>query len=88
MAGIGTDKCRPRIHDLRHTAAVRRLYLWYCEGKNVQSLLPVLVTYLGHSSVSGTAIYLTTTAELLGQASARFEQCFSTDPADTQGDLQ
>jgi site-specific recombinase XerD len=88
MARIGTDKQRPRIHDLRHTAAVRRLDLWYREGKDVQSLLPVLVTYLGHSSVSGTAIYLTTTAELLVQASARFEQHFSTDPADRKGDLQ
>jgi site-specific recombinase XerD len=87
-AGIGTGHQRPRVHDLRHSAAVRRLYLWYLEGKNVQSLLPVLVTYLGHSNVSCTAVYLTTTAELLVQASARFEQHFSTDPADTKGDLE
>jgi integrase/recombinase XerD len=64
----------PRIHDLRHTAAVRRLYLWYREGKNVQTLLPVLSTFLGHSAVSGTAIYLTTTAELLAEANLRFER--------------
>lgn len=89
MAGIsrGFGRQRPRIHDLRHTAAVRRLYLWYHEGKNVQSLLPVLVTYLGHSSVSGTAIYLTTTAELLAEASRRFEQHFSTDASDRKGVL-
>jgi integrase len=75
---------QPRLHDLRHSAAVRRLYLWYREGKSVQALLPVLVTYLGHSSVRCTEVYLTATAELLDQASARFEQCFPLD-TDLQG---
>jgi site-specific recombinase XerD len=74
----------PRIHELRHTAAVRRLYLWYHEGKNVQALLPVLSTFLGHSSVSGTAIYLTTTAELLAEATLRFEKHLG-DPASKKG---
>lgn len=76
-AGLGRPSaggCRPRIHDLRHTAATRRLHLWYREGANVQALLPVLVTYLGHASVRGTATYLTSTAELLGEASARQER--------------
>jgi integrase/recombinase XerD len=81
MAGIELEaRFCPRIHDFRHTAAVRRLYLWYREGKNVQALLPVLVTYLGHTTVSGTAIYLTTTAELLAEASARFEKSFDLQP--------
>jgi site-specific recombinase XerD len=66
----------PRIHDLRHTAAVRRLHLWYKDGKNVQALLPALTTYLGHSCVGSTQIYLTATAELLAEASHRFEQHF------------
>lgn len=81
MAGVrgapGTPG--PRLHDLRHSAAVRRLYLWYREGKDVQALLPVLVTYLGHSAVRSTEIYLTATAELLDEASARFEQHFPLD---------
>lgn len=76
---------KPWIHDLRHSAAVRRLYLWYREGKNVQALLPALVTYLGHSSVASTTTYLTTTAELLGEASARFERAFDQDPDGNQG---
>ncbi len=81
MAGIEDPGAavKPRLHDLRHTAAVRRLHLWYREGKNVQALLPVLVTYLGHSSVSSTAIYLTTTGELLAEASARFEAAYPQD---------
>jgi len=78
MAGVrGPPGTRgPRIHDLRHTAAVRRLYLWYREGKDVQALLPVLVTYLGHSAVRYTEVYLTATSELLAQASERFEERF------------
>jgi site-specific recombinase XerD len=85
MAGIEAEARRiPRIHDLRHTAAVRRLFLWYREGKNVQALLPVLSTFLGHSAVSGTAIYLTTTAELLAEANLRFEKHFG-DPASKKG---
>lgn len=87
MAGIeGKVRPIPRIHDLRHTAAVRRLSLWYREGKNVPALLPVLSTFLGHSSVSGTAIYLTTTAELLAEANLRFEKYFG-DPACKKGGI-
>ncbi len=70
----------PRLHDIRHTAAVRRLYLWYCEGKDVNALLPVLMTYLGHSAVRCTETYLTATAELLEQASVRFQAHFPLDP--------
>ena len=64
----------PRIHDLRHTATVRRLYLWYREGKDVQALLPVLVTYLGHTRISSTDLYLTMTSELLDEAGKRSER--------------
>lgn len=87
IASIETDaQYRPRIHDLRHTAAVRRLYLWYREGKNVQALLPILATYLGHSALTGTAVYLTTTTELLAEASARFEKHFDVHTATKKGD--
>jgi integrase/recombinase XerD len=69
----------PRLHDLRHTAAVRRLYLWYREGKDVHALLPLLVTYLGHSHLSGTEIYLTMTWELLAEAGARYDRYLSAE---------
>ncbi|MBI5526910.1 MAG: hypothetical protein HY897_11300 [Deltaproteobacteria bacterium] len=36
--------------------------------------LPLLATYLGHIDVSGTQAYLTMTAELLAEASKRFER--------------
>jgi integrase len=62
----------PRYHDLRHTFAVRRLAGWYREGLDLQAMLPVLATYLGHAHYSDTAYYLTATAELLGLAADRF----------------
>ena len=62
----------PSIHDLRHTFAVRRLVAWYREGKDVQAMLPLLATYMGHVDYSNTAYYLTATAELLGLAAERY----------------
>ena len=63
---------QPRLHDLRHAAAVHRLTAWYREGKDVQRLLPLLSTYLGHIEIASTQLYLTTTPELLHEASKRF----------------
>ena len=56
-AGIlGTNGTRqsPRLHSFRHTFAVNRLTAWYREGADVQRLLPVLSTYLGHNNLAGT----------------------------------
>ncbi|MBY0545210.1 MAG: tyrosine-type recombinase/integrase [Gammaproteobacteria bacterium] len=65
---------QPRIHDLRHTFAVHRLTSWYVEKKDVQQLLPILSTYLGHQHLVHTSVYLTMTNDLLQEASVRFEQ--------------
>ena len=62
---------RPTFSSLRHTFAVHRLVAWYRAGANVQALLPVLATYMGHVHYSSTAYYLTATAELLGIAADR-----------------
>ena len=63
----------PSLHGMRHTFAVHRLTSWYRQGANVQRLLPVLSTYLGHVSLDGTRVYLSMTPELLQQASIRFD---------------
>ena len=65
---------QPRLHDFRATFAVRRLTTWYQQGADVQRLLPLLSTYLGHASVIATQVYLPMTPELLAEASARFER--------------
>ena len=62
----------PRLHDVRHTAAVHRVEAWYRDGKDVQRLLPQLATYLGHVSIASTQRYLQMTPQLLQQASQRF----------------
>jgi integrase/recombinase XerD len=69
----GGARRQPRLHDLRHTAAVHRLIAWYRGGADLHQLLPKLATYLGHVDLSATQRYLTLTPELLEQASLRFE---------------
>jgi integrase len=64
----------PRIHDLRHRFAVSTLLRWYRRGKNVDLLLPVLSTYLGHVFITGTYWYLTCTPELMEAAAKRLER--------------
>lgn len=78
-----TDPWQPRLHDLRHAFAVHRLITWYRTGTNVQAMLPLLATYLGHFNVSGTQTYLTMTPELLAEASHRFEGYASVTKEDT-----
>jgi len=63
----------PRIHDIRHTFACRRLLTWYEEGADVNQRLPALSTYLGHVRVSCTYWYLTAVPDLMAIASSRFE---------------
>jgi integrase/recombinase XerD len=71
-AGLAQPHRRPpRIHDLRHTFAVRTLTAWYRQGIDVERRLPWLSTYLGHVSPSTTYWYLTATPELLALASER-----------------
>ncbi len=67
----------PRIHDLRHSFAVSRLAQWYRQGENINAKLPLLATYLGHSSLIGTETYLHATAELLEQSNIRFRNHFA-----------
>lgn len=61
----------PRIHDLRHTFAVRTMIDWYRTGKDPAREMIRLTTYLGHSDPSGTYWYLEAVPELLDLAMAR-----------------
>ena len=64
----------PRVHDLRHTMAVNNLRSWFAAGRDVGALLPVLQTYLGHSSIADTGYYLHLTAESYPDITARVQQ--------------
>jgi integrase len=72
--GIATDKPWPRLHDLRHTFAVNCLCRWYERGEDVNALLPVLSTVMGHVKVSCTQLYLHVPSQLRDTAAARFYQ--------------
>ncbi len=67
----------PRLHDLRHTFAVRTLLGWYRTGEDVQAKLPSLSTYLGHREPASTYWYLSAAPELLALAAARQDSAWS-----------
>jgi integrase len=64
----------PRLHGLRHSFAVGTLLRWYRMGIDPGQQLIYLSTFLGHVSPTSTAVYLTITADLLQEASQRFER--------------
>ncbi len=73
-AGVGTGSAlAPRIHDLRHTFAVRTLLGWYRDGLDIQARLPWLATYLGHREPRYTYHYLSAAPELLDHAARLLE---------------
>ena len=72
--GLRTRARRPRIHDLRHSFAVRQLLQWHREGADVRARMPVLSAYLGHVSPAGTYWYLEAVPELMELAAARLAQ--------------
>ena len=63
----------PSVHSFRHTFAVHCLRRWVLEGKNIQSRIPVLQSYLGHVSYSDTACYLHLTADLFPDITKRLD---------------
>lgn len=62
-----------RIHDMRHTFAVRRLISWYEQGVDIDPQMLALSTYLGHVKISYTYWYLSGVPDLLQLAGSRFE---------------
>lgn len=54
---IGSTK-GPRLHDLRHTFAVKSLKQFEDRGCDLNNVLPILRQYLGHTNISATEKYL------------------------------
>jgi integrase/recombinase XerD len=73
--GLGprSASCRPRLHDLRHTFAVRTLLDWYRQGVDVDARMPLLSTYLGQANPAATYWYVSAAPELLELAGQRLE---------------
>ncbi len=68
------DRTGPRVHDLRHTFAIRTLIGSYRNGGDVEKNLPALSTYLGHACVRDTYWYLSACPELMQEASRRLDR--------------
>ena len=75
-----SDHTGPRLHDFRHRFAVQTLLRWYRSGQNVELLLPVLSTYLGHTCVRDTYWYLSACPELMDHAARRLEARWGATP--------
>jgi len=67
--GIG-----PRIHDLRHTFAVRTIIDWYKADLDVDREMYKLTAFLGHKKPQHTYWYIEAVPELLELASKRSER--------------
>lgn len=66
-----SSRCRPRLHDLRHTFAVSTMLDAYRHDRNAAEVLPILSTYLGHASPGSTYWYLQADPLLLAAAAER-----------------
>ena len=57
-AGLKYDgKVKPRAYDFRHHFACANLMKWADEGKNINSMLPYLMRYMGHIDLNSTYYY-------------------------------
>lgn len=68
-----SPRCRPRIHDLRHTFAVSSMQQAYAAGEDGQARLTLLATWLGHARPADTYWYLSASPELMALAATRLE---------------
>lgn len=73
-------RCRPRIHDIRHSFAVASVVNWYREGADVDAKLPALSAALGHVDPASTYWYLEAAPELLAIVAKRLATVLSELP--------
>jgi integrase len=78
------DQPPPRLHDLRHNYACRRLALWREEGRDINTMLPVLATAMGHVNIYSTQIYLHIELGDLHAAAARLSNPNNPQPENEQ----
>jgi integrase/recombinase XerD len=67
----------PRIHDLRHTFAVRTIIGWYRKGLDPDREMIKLSSYLGHLTPDDTYWYIEAVPELMHLAAERAERALA-----------
>jgi len=76
--GWQEQRPRPRLHDLRHSFAVRCLLGWYRNGQDeINAKILSLAVYVGHRNIRHTYWYLTAVPELLALGSARLAKALA-----------
>ena len=78
--GLRTATARPRIHDLRHTFAVRTLTESHRVSGDVAGGIGTLSCYLGHVNPAGTYWYLSAAPELMELAARRLDSRYGGQP--------
>ena len=79
-----SPRCKPRLHDIRHTMAIRALADCYAAGGDVHAVLPLLATWMGHGDPSSTYWYCSASPELLSLAGRWLEAAFDHDTGEAQ----
>ena len=67
----------PHLHNLRHTFCVHSLEAMLRNGISHQVALPLLMTYMGHTSLSSTGRYLKLTAEAFPDLVDKINQIYA-----------
>ncbi len=67
----------PRLHDLRHTYAVRVINKWVSNGKNLTTCLPYLSIYMGHSGLKASEHYLRLTTQMFPELLSKVNHYYS-----------
>jgi len=73
-ADLGSPAARPRIHDLRHSFAVRTLIELTRSGIDIHAHIAALSIYLGHVNPAGTYWYLSAAPELMELAAGHLNR--------------
>jgi integrase/recombinase XerD len=71
--GLRTETQRPRVHDLRHSFAVRVLVSCYRSDIDIEKRMVALSTYLGHVNPVDTYWYLSASPELVELVAERLD---------------
>jgi integrase/recombinase XerD len=74
---VPASRRRPRLHDLRHTFAVRALQGNPADRSRTGAHMAALATYMGHVNIYATYWYLEATADLMHDVAAAGEAFFA-----------
>ena len=74
---VPASRRRPRLHDLRHTFAVRVLQGGVEDRSRRHANMAALSTYMGHVNIYATYWYLEATADLMRDVAAAGEEFFA-----------